>query len=131
MDVGTEWLIDAIGCRSDLLGDLIVLRGLCREIIEALDLHVVGEGNWHRFPPPGGITALWLLTESHLSLHTYPENGTATLNLYCCRPRPRWDWEGRLGEILGATRVTVRMVARGLDGPGEGDVAVESEEVRR
>ena len=62
---------------------------------------------------PGGITALCLLTESHLSLHTYPEKGVATINLYCCRPRPAWDWERRLRELLGARQVSVRLAVRG------------------
>jgi S-adenosylmethionine decarboxylase len=113
MDVGVEWLIDAIGCHSDLLVDADVLQGLCQEIIDGLGLHVVGEGRWHRFPPPGGMTAMYLLRESHLSLHTYPEFGIATFNLYCCRPRRRWDWEARLATLLGASRTLVREIVRG------------------
>jgi S-adenosylmethionine decarboxylase len=113
MDVGTEWLIDAFDCRRDRLADVDFLHGVCDEIIAALDLHVVGQAQWRQFPPPGGVTALCLLTESHLSLHTYPEKGVATLNLYCCRARPAWDWEGRLRELLGARQVSVRMAVRG------------------
>lgn len=113
MDVGTEWLIDAHGCAADRLADPQVLQGLCAEIIAELGLHVVGHGHWHRFPAPGGVTALFLLTESHLSLHTYPEHGVATFNLYCCRPRRRWAWEERLAQRLGATHVSVRQVDRG------------------
>ena len=46
-------------------------------------------------------------------MHTYPEKGVATINLYCCRPRPAWDWNGRLRELLGAQQVSVRMAVRG------------------
>jgi S-adenosylmethionine decarboxylase len=113
MDVGTEWLIDAFGCPSGRLADVDHLRSVCDEIIAELDLHVVGEVQWHQFPPPGGITVLCLLTESHLSLHTYPEKGVATINLYCCRPRPAWDWKTRLGVLLGAKRVSVGLAVRG------------------
>ena len=113
MDVGTEWLIDAFGCRSDRLADVDFLRGVCDGIVAALDLHVVGQAQWRQFPPPGGITAIYLLTESHLSLHTYPEKGIATINLYCCHPRPAWDWGGRLGKLLGAQQVSVRVAVRG------------------
>ena len=113
MDVGTEWLIDALGCRSDRLTDVDGLRGVCDQIVAALDLHVVGQAQWRQFPPPGGVTALYLLTESHLALHTYPEKGVATLNLYCCRSRPAWDWEQRLRELLGARQVSVRTAVRG------------------
>jgi S-adenosylmethionine decarboxylase len=112
-DVGIEWLVDASGCGGEMLANLGVLRNLCRKIIEELGLRVVGEGHWHQFPPPGGITAMFLLTESHLSLHTYPESGVATFNLYCCRERPRWDWEDRLTAVLGAKRVVVRRFVRG------------------
>jgi S-adenosylmethionine decarboxylase len=113
MKVGTEWLVDAEGCRADLLGDLATLRRLCNRIIAELDLHVVGDGVWHHFPPPGGVTGLFLLTESHLACHTYPEAGVATFNLYCCRPRPAWPWAARLVEELAATQVTVRSRRRG------------------
>ncbi|HEV3203386.1 MAG TPA: S-adenosylmethionine decarboxylase [Gemmataceae bacterium] len=111
--VGTEWLVDAEGCREEYLRDADILRRICRRIITQLDLHVIGEGIWHQFPPPGGLTGLYMLTESHLACHTYPENGTATFNLYCCRTRPCWPWNRQLTEMLGAIRVSVRSVTRG------------------
>jgi S-adenosylmethionine decarboxylase len=113
MQVGTEWLIDAEGCPAEKLRDLRVVQHLCRKVIEDLDLHVVGDGICHVFPPPGGITALYLLTESHLACHTYPEYGMATFNLYCCRSRPGGAWEQWLRDQLGAERVAVRMLTRG------------------
>jgi S-adenosylmethionine decarboxylase len=113
MTVGIEWLVDAEGCRADLLRDADALGRLCEQIIAGLDLHVVRAGLWHRFPPPGGVTGLFLLTESHLACHSYPETGVATFNLYCCRPRPRWPWEERLRAALGARCVTVRSLTRG------------------
>jgi len=127
MDVGTECLIDAFGCRSDRLADLDFLRGVCDEIVIGLALHVVGHAQWHQFPPPGGITALFLLTESHLSLHTYPEKGVLTINLYCCRPRAAWDWERRLRELLGAQRVSVRLALRGAPEIADGKAAAALE----
>jgi S-adenosylmethionine decarboxylase len=119
MTTGTEWLVDAAGCRPDALRDLDSLRGICARIISELELRVVGEPAWHQFPWPGGVTGLYLLTESHLACHTYPELGVATFNLYCCRSRPPWPWEERLRDLLGATRVTVRCIARqtGMSAP--------------
>jgi S-adenosylmethionine decarboxylase len=116
MTVGFEWLVDAEGCRPDLLADLTVVRGVCEQIIVQLDLHVVGEAMWHKFPAPGGLTGLYLLTESHLTCHTYPESGTATFNLYCCRPRPCWPWQAKLRDLLASTRVVIRSTARGNEG---------------
>ncbi len=112
MIVGTEWLIDASGCRAATLRDSAALRRLFDCIITELDLQVVGEQLWHQFPPPGGVTGLALLTESHLACHTYPEFQTATINLYCCRERPAWPWAERLKELLGAQDVKVRVTHR-------------------
>jgi len=113
MTTRTEWLVDAAGCRPEALRDLDVMRRICAQIVAELDLRVVGEAAWHPFPWPGGVTGLYLLTESHLACHTYPESGLATFNLYCCRARPAWPWAQRLGEMLGAERVTVKCVERG------------------
>jgi S-adenosylmethionine decarboxylase len=113
MQVGTEWLIDASGCSADALRDVARLRALCERVLRELELRVVGDGVWHQFPAPGGLTGLYLLTESHLACHTYPEHGVATFNLHCCRARPRWPWETILERTLGAARVTVRELRRG------------------
>jgi S-adenosylmethionine decarboxylase len=115
MNIGTEWLVDAEGCSPDLLRDLKTVRGLCEEVVADLDLRVVGDPMWHQFPQPGGITGLYLLTESHLACHTFPETGIATFNLYCCRPRPPFAWEDRLRAVLSASQVTVRTAARGSE----------------
>jgi S-adenosylmethionine decarboxylase len=113
MNVGTEWFVDAEGCSAERLRDLQLLRDICGQIIDDLHLIVIGEPQWHQFPSPGGVTGLFLLSESHLACHTYPEDGIATFNLYCCRPRPTWAWSDRLAEALDATRVRVRFALRG------------------
>lgn len=117
MIVGTEWLVDASGCRPESLRDVDALRHMFDTIIGDLNLQVVGEQMWHCFPTPGGVTGLALLTESHLTCHTYPEFRTATINLYCCRERDEWSWADRLSELLGAQNVTVRVCHRIV--PGE------------
>ena len=122
-DIGTEWLIDATGCSGDALRDSRSLLSLCRRVIAELDLHAMGEPSVHKFPPPGGITLLFLLTESHLTCHTYPEFGVATFNLYCCRPRPEWPWQARLEEALRATTVTVRRIVRAASEPADAETA--------
>jgi len=112
MIVGTEWMIDAAGCRPEALRDPESLRAVFHRIIAELKLQVVGEPAWQKFPPPGGVTGMALLTESHLTCHTYPEFGVATFNLYCCHARPEWPWTERLGEMLGSSSVRVRVFHR-------------------
>jgi S-adenosylmethionine decarboxylase len=112
MTLGTEWLIDATGCDADALADVEQLRAVFDRVISDLDLHVVGEIAWAKFSEPGGVSGLALLSESHLTCHTYPEFRAATFNLYCCRNRADWPWEKMLKEMLGASEVRVQVFER-------------------
>ena len=112
MIVGTEWLIEAADCDTQKLRDETVLREVFDRVIEDLGLKVI-ETFWHKFPGEGGVTGVAMLTESHLTCHTYPEHRTATFNLYCCRSRPEWDWLGELRSQLNAKVVSIRAVERG------------------
>ena len=114
MTLGTEWLIDASGCDAAALADLDRLRAVFNRVIHDLELNVLGEIAWHQFEHPGGVSGLALLSESHLTCHTYPEFCAATFNLYCCRERASWSWETALKEMLGATEVKVRVFERVL-----------------
>ena len=112
MTLGTEWLIEASGCDAAALADLDRLRAVFNRVINDLDLNVLGEIQWHQFDHPGGVSGLALLSESHLTCHTYPEFRAATFNLYCCRERASWTWETTLKEMLGAAEVKVRVFER-------------------
>lgn len=38
----------------------------------------------HAFEPQG-LTCVYMLSESHFSIHTWPENGTCAIDIFCCR----------------------------------------------
>ena len=109
---GTQWLVDAHGCRPESLRSRATLGRLFLSLVRELELHPVGRARFRVFPPPGGISALLMLTESHVSCHTFPETGYCALDLYCCSPRSEWPWRARLTELLGAKRIEVRRLAR-------------------
>lgn len=110
---GVEWIVDAHGCDPALLRSAAPMKALFARAIAELDLKPVAEPLWHEFGGEGGVSGLVLLAESHLTCHTFPESRYASVNLYCCRPRPEWDFAARLRQALGARRVDVRRVERG------------------
>ncbi len=113
---GSEWVVEAAGCEPGRLRDRAVLSALFDRLIAELDLHPVMPATWHQFPSPGGITGMVLLAESHLTIHTFPEHGSVCLNLFCCRPRARWDFEQQLRSLLAASAVEVRFLERPYGG---------------
>jgi S-adenosylmethionine decarboxylase len=114
VDLGVEWVVEGAGCTPDVLRDAGAIERFLDAVMSALSLTAAAPRVVHRFPGPGGITALVLLTESHLAIHTFPEHGALTLNLYCCKPRPSFAWSAALGAFFGARTVTVRELARTL-----------------
>jgi S-adenosylmethionine decarboxylase len=109
---GVEWLLEIYGCPDRALCDRETLAGLFRTIVSRMSLKPVGEPVWHRFPDTGGMTGFWLLQESHLAVHTFPEFQSACLNVFCCTERPPLEWESILSDILGAKEVRVREYPR-------------------
>ena len=109
---GCEWVVEAHGCDPAALADVTVLTDVFQHIIAELNLHPVADAAWHKFPGPGGITGVTMLRESHLACHTFPEYGSICLNLFCCRPRAEYDFEGELARRLHASSVRVRLIER-------------------
>jgi S-adenosylmethionine decarboxylase len=58
------------------------LRDLCVDATRAAGLTPVGE-RFHQFDPQG-ITGVVLLAESHLAIHTWPESGFVSIDVYVC-----------------------------------------------
>ena len=86
---GLHLTADLFGCECEasLLIDAEALAKLCQEAVETSTLQIVDE-TYHTFPEwegePGGVTGAVLLAESHLALHTWPEIGGVTLDVYVC-----------------------------------------------
>ncbi|MFO0902731.1 MAG: adenosylmethionine decarboxylase [Pirellulales bacterium] len=83
--LGTHLLLDLYGCAPDLLDDPAGLEALLREAAAAAGAQVVGAMS-HRFSPHGA-SVVCLLAESHISIHTWPEQQTAAVDIYTCGPR--------------------------------------------
>lgn len=69
-----------------LMTDPVALAAACREAVRTSGLSGVAE-LMHRFGPAdgqSGITGVLLLAESHLAVHTWPELGAVTLDVYVC-----------------------------------------------
>ena len=111
-EVGTQWIVEAFGCDAASLRDRDALDALFGEMVRDLGLHPVRPAVWHAFDGEGGLTGFVLLAESHIACHTFPEHESLCLDLFCCRPRVRWDFERGLAAAVGATRVVVRHVER-------------------
>ena len=85
---GLHLIGDLYGCLCDsrLMLDAPYLENFCRERVAAAGLTTVGS-LFHSFGEGGGVTGVVVLAESHLSIHTWPEAGYVTLDVYVCSYR--------------------------------------------
>jgi S-adenosylmethionine decarboxylase len=74
-------------CAPHWLTDAAALLVACENAASATGLTPVARLG-HTFPTtpagPGGVTATVLLAESHVCVHTWPETGSVTLDVYVC-----------------------------------------------
>ena len=79
---GVHYLLDFEGVPFKTLNNLDELKEIFDEAIKIANLTVISN-NFHHFKPQG-LTGIYLLSESHLSFHTWPEKGQFSLDLYSC-----------------------------------------------
>ena len=129
---GLHLTADLHGCTAAqrLMTDPGALRAHCLQAVAAAGLRPVAEV-FHRFPAPGpagdeaaagGVTGVVLLAESHLAVHTWPELGAVTLDVYVCNLQA--DNSARaegllyaLAAAFGAASSHRQRLARGLGTP--------------
>jgi len=108
------FMSEASGCSPDLLNDIPVTGELLRRLATLGDLTVLGHLE-HKFHPQG-VTALLLVSESHLSIHTWPERGYAVVDVVSCKALQlitRNEMEMEVQRTLGCGIVLSKFVLRG------------------
>ncbi|MES1989662.1 MAG: adenosylmethionine decarboxylase [Pseudomonadota bacterium] len=78
---GTHLIIDLVGAsRLDELEHMEAALRRCVEVSGATLLHI----HLHHFTPNGGISGVAVLSESHISVHTWPEANYAAFDVFMC-----------------------------------------------
>ncbi|MDA5108719.1 MULTISPECIES: adenosylmethionine decarboxylase [Brevibacillus] len=121
---GRHVAVDTWGVQFDLLNDAEFLKKEMIEAAEACGATVLGV-QAKQFSPQGA-TVLVLLSESHLSIHTYPERGFAALDCYTCGetvdPQVAIDY---LISVLKPEKVYAKKLVRGT-----GELQVAEPEIK-
>lgn len=99
MSAGKHLICDINNIQNtSLLNDKAALQKLCREICANNTFTILGELE-HEFVPQG-FSFIFLLSESHLSIHTFPERNHLSFDLYTCRQYENNDVYLKIYETL-------------------------------
>ena len=80
--IGRHCILELYGCPNYLLDNQSFIQQVLREAAAIAKSTLLGELS-HKFSPQG-VTALVLLAESHISIHTWPESGYAAVDVFTC-----------------------------------------------
>lgn len=82
MNFGRHILVDLYGCNPTTLNDVQRLKQILQESARRAKCTIVGE-LFHQFAPQG-TSGVVVIAESHLSIHTWPEEQYASADLFTC-----------------------------------------------
>ena len=84
MKKGTHILLEMYGVEKKYLDDILFIKKVFRKAIKESGLiEIKGKFVYHKFKPHG-LTAVTLLTTSHIALHTWPEKNYLALDIFAC-----------------------------------------------
>lgn len=107
---GTHLIIDLIGAHR--LDDLALVEDMLYRCVEAAGatlLHI----HLHHFTPNGGVSGVAVLSESHISIHSWPEAQYAALDIFMCGHADPFKAVPVLEEVFTPERITVQEHRRG------------------
>lgn len=80
--MGHHVLVSLYGISFGLLDDLTEIKAAFDRAVEACGATVLNKFS-HQFHPQG-VTIVYALAESHISIHTFPEKGSCAIDVYTC-----------------------------------------------
>lgn len=86
---GPHLILEAYGCPKDALGSLTRVSEVLDAYPEKLDMTKIMPPYVFKYtgtvPDDWGVSGVVLIAESHISIHTFPDKGFVTLDIFSCR----------------------------------------------
>lgn len=114
--LGRHILVEYFGCDRAIINDLETVRSAMLHTAEEIQVTVINEVI-HQFNPHG-ISGVVVIAESHLAIHTWPDHGCVSIDIFSCQLDINPDSAIQyLKTVFRAETVSVVEMARGLPLP--------------
>ncbi|HHF98350.1 adenosylmethionine decarboxylase [Candidatus Aerophobetes bacterium] len=74
---------ELLGVEPEKIAKVKEVREILDRAVSESGLHIIASPLFYQFSPQG-VSAVYLLRESHLSIHTWPEYRYAALDIFTC-----------------------------------------------
>lgn len=111
--LGRHLLAEFFECNSSRLNDIKFIEKVMKNAAVVSGATIVNT-SFHKFEPQG-VSGVVVISESHLSIHTWPEYGYAAIDLFTCGENvDPWKAYEYLKEVFSSQRTKVEEIKRGL-----------------
>jgi S-adenosylmethionine decarboxylase len=111
--LGSHYILDLCSCDNYLLNDVDHIMVSLREAIVQSNATLLEELKYEFTPQ--GVTVICLLSESHISIHTWPEKEYAAVDIFTCgdhtNPDKACDF---MIDALKSKKPTMTIIKRGI-----------------
>lgn len=111
MIIGHHCIWDVYNCDSNKLSYVPFVEEVLNRIVDELKLTKVNSA-FKQFEPVG-VTGFILLSESHISIHTWPEHNFAAIDVFSCNAFDMESVKSLLQELFNSDKVESQMWERG------------------
>lgn len=110
--LGRHLIAEFYGCSARKIAGVHAVKQAMEDAALAANATIV-QSSFHQFNPYG-VSGVIVIAESHLTIHSWPEHGYASVDVFTCGPDvDPWDALKFLETALESERVEVVQLARG------------------
>ncbi|MEL6251190.1 MAG: adenosylmethionine decarboxylase [Bacteroidota bacterium] len=80
--IGRHLIVEYYNCPGEILDNTDLIEELMKEAALAAGAHIRSV-NFHKFDPIG-VSGVIIIQESHLTIHTWPDQGYAAVDIFTC-----------------------------------------------
>lgn len=111
--LGIHLLIELCGCDAERINDLAYVTQTLLYAAESAGATIVGH-KFHRFNPQG-ISGVVIITESHFTLHSWPEYKYLAIDIFTCGDKvDPWKASSYLEDAFKASCAYITDIPRGI-----------------
>lgn len=119
---GSHLIMDCVGCKGSILDHIEEIREFLEKLVVVLGMRKLHDplvvkcekevNSWDQ----GGISAFVMIAESHISIHTFPDSGLVTADVYSCKPFDTAMAVSIFQKALNASEIKTQLVKREIEG---------------
>jgi S-adenosylmethionine decarboxylase len=109
---GIHYILDIWNPKENILNDFAYLQYILETSLNISKASIVSFQ--HKIFQPSGLTILYLLEESHASIHTYPEEGYAAIDIFTCGSINPKNGINYLLDMINPEKYDLKEIKRGI-----------------